>query len=640
MKRETGRYKSFTRRGALLAGAQGLLLSGLVARLYYLQVLESDRYRTLADENRISLRLLAPPRGLILDRHGQVVAGNAQNYRVLLIPEQTMGVAGDLAESVSLILDELARLIPLEDFARQRILREVGRKRAFVPVTVAENLTWQEFSRTNVNSPDLPGVVPDVGQTRNYPLGATLAHVVGYVAPVSDNDVMDDPLLHLPGFRIGRSGIEREADLALRGTAGSSHVEVNAQGRVIRELERNEGQQGRDVALTIDAGLQEFVARRLGAESAGAAVLDIVTGDVLALVSNPSFDPNGFTVGMSQKEWDSLITKPRKPLVNKAVSGQYPPGSTFKMMVALAALEGGVAQPGHRVFCTGEIEFGDRTFHCWRRGGHGELTMVQAMEQSCDVYFYDLAMRAGIDRISEMATRFDLGTAADLGLGVERPGLIPNRDWKLARIGERWQAGETLITGIGQGFVLTTPLQLAVMTAMIASGGLRVVPRLLLPADSPKPAVVTGEATPDPADDPRSLGVSAASMALVRDGMERVVNRPTGTAFGARILDRGLEMAGKTGTSQVRSISAAEREAGVVRTADRPWEERDHAVFVGYAPIADPRYAMAVVVEHGGSGAGTAAPIGRDILLQAQRRDSARRRNQLAAAPASASQEG
>lgn len=640
MKHETGRYKTFTRRAVLLAGGQGLLLSGLVARLYYLQVLESDRYRTLADENRISLRLLAPPRGRILDRHGQVVAGNGQNYRVLLIPEQIKGADGDLAASVSLILDELARLIPLDDFARQRILREVGRKREFVPVTVAENLTWQEFSRTNVNSPDLPGVLPDVGPTRNYPLGASLAHVVGYVAPVSESDTIDDPLLELPGFRIGRAGIERKADLLLRGTAGSSHVEVNAHGRVIRELERNESEQGQDVALTIDAGLQEFVAQRLEAESAGAAVLDVVTGDVLALVSNPSFDPNGFTVGMSQAEWDSLITNPRKPLVNKAVSGQYPPGSTFKMMVALAALEGGVAHPGHRVFCSGEIEFGDRTFHCWKRGGHGELTMAQALEQSCDVYFYDLAVRAGIDRIFEMATRFDLGTTTELGLGVERRGHIPNRDWKLARIGERWQAGETLITGIGQGFVLTTPLQLAAMTAMIASGGMRIVPRLLLPADAAEPAVVTGEAPADPANDPRSLGVSASSLALVREGMERVVNRPTGTAFGARILDRGLEMAGKTGTSQVRSISAAEREEGVVLTADRPWEERDHAVFVGYAPISSPRYSVAVVVEHGGSGASTAAPIARDILLQAQRRDSARRRNQFASAPASASREG
>ncbi|MDA1132207.1 MAG: penicillin-binding protein 2, partial [Proteobacteria bacterium] len=497
MNHESGRYKTFSRRSFLLAGGQGLLLTGLAARLYYLQIVEADRYRTLADENRISLRLLAPPRGLILDRHGNRIADNSQNYRVLVIPEQTKGPGDRVTESVARTLDDLGRLIPLDDFDRQRILREIGRKREFVPVTVAENLTWEEFSRLNVHSPDLPGVVPDVGETRRYPMGSAVSHVVGYVAPVSEDDGGDDPLLDLPGFRVGRAGIEREADLALRGTAGASHVEVNAHGRVIRELERKEGQPGQDIVLSIDAELQEFAARRLDGESAGAVVLDIRTGDVLAMTSTPSFEPDAFSFGMSQNDWDALVTNPRKPLLNKAVSGQYPPGSTYKMIVALAALEAGVAHPGHRVYCNGETELGDRKFHCWKREGHGDMAMAQALEQSCDVYFYDLALRTGIDKISEMSRRFGLGTVQDLGLGVERPGLIPTRDWKLARIGEPWQAGETLITGIGQGFVLTTPLQLAVMTAMIANGGLHVAPRLVLPpAEAQAAADVGGDVDP------------------------------------------------------------------------------------------------------------------------------------------------
>ena len=632
MGRDSGRYKTFTRRAFLIGGGQAALLSGLAGRLYYLQVVQSDRYRMLADENRISLRLLAPPRGQILDRDGRILATNQQNYRVLLIPEQTKVPGEDLQVSLDRTLDDLARLIPISEYQRERIVREIGRKRKFVPVTVVENLTWEEFSRVNVRSPDLPGVVPDVGETRFYPQGQSLAHLVGYVAPVSENDGADDPLLTLPGFRVGRSGIEQLRDLALRGKAGTSHVEVNAHGRVIRELERNEGQPGADVMLTVDADLQRIATERLGDESAGAMVMDIRSGDILALASTPGFDPNAFNYGLAQDDWDRLVTDTRKPLMNKAISGQYPPGSTFKVIVALAALEAGIVNPGHRVFCNGEVELGNHTFHCWKRGGHGDMAMTSAIEQSCDVYFYDIARRTGIDRISEMARRFGLGTAVDLGLGIERSGLMPTREWKLARTGESWQLGETLITGIGQGFVLTTPAQLAVMTAQIANGGFRVEPRLLRPAEPQDAEMVDGAAQIDPDQDPRSLEISTASLAVVQGAMDAVVNSPRGTAFRARIQQRGLEMAGKTGTSQVRRITEADREEGR-GIAETPWAERDHAIFVGYAPTSAPRYTVAVVVEHGGSGASMAAPIARDILLEAQRLGAARGDGQVAAAP-------
>ncbi len=625
MKRETGRYKTFTRRSALLVGAQGVLLSALVSRLYYLQVVRSEEYRMLADENRISLRLLAPPRGLIVDRNGEVVAGNMQNYRVLLVPEQAKRTGEKLAVSADRTLQALAKLIPLDDFQRQKVLREVGRKREFVPINVAENLTWEDFSRINVHAPDLPGIVPDVGETRHYPLGTILAHVVGYVAPVSDADVIDDPLLELPGFRIGRSGVERKADLTLRGKAGSSHVEVNAHGRVIRELKRTAGHPGREVSITIDAQLQEFATNRMGEESAGAAVVDVTNGDVLALVSTPSFDPTQFAFGLSRDEWNGLVNHPRKPLLNKAVTGQYPPGSTFKMMVALAALEAGAIHAGHRVFCPGFTTLGDRKFHCWKKGGHGDLTLAEGIEQSCDCFFYDIARRVGIDRIAEMATRFGLGATPDLGLGTERPGLIPTADWKFKKTGERWQAGETLVAGIGQGFILATPLQLAVMTAQIANGGMRITPRLILPQEEADRPVRPDPVAFDPETDPRSLKINQAALAAMREGMTRVVNSARGTGYAARIRDKGMEMAGKSGTAQVRGISVAERDEGLPAIDKIPWEQRDHALFVGFAPIAAPRYACAVVVEHGGGGSSVSGPMVRDILLQIQKLDAARK---------------
>ena len=630
MAKDSGRYKSFTRRALLISGIQAALLASLAGRLYYLQVVRSDQYRMLADENRISLRLLSPPRGKILDHDGLVLATNQKNYRVLIVPEQTKLGDEDIDAAVARTLDALEPFVPISDRERDRIVREVSRKRNFVPVTVVENLTWEEFSRVNVRSPDLPGVIPDVGETRYYPQGESLAHLVGYVALVSVNDDSADPLLTLPGFRIGRTGVERMRDLSLRGKAGASHVEVNAHGRVIRELERREGQPGSDVVLTLDSKLQQIATQRLGKESAAAVVMDVWSGDILAMASTPGFDPNAFSNGLSQDEWDRLVTDTRKPLTNKALSGQYPPGSAFKMIVSFAALEARIVNPAHRVFCTGEVELGNQTFHCWKSGGHGDMTMTSATEQSCDVYFYDIAQRTGIDKISEMAKRFGLGTSVDFGLGVERSGLMPSREWKLARTGERWQIGETLITGIGQGFVLTTPVQLALMTAQIANGGLRVTPRLIKSADPVEVARVDGGLEVESGQDSRSLGISASAMAVIQGGMEAVMNKPRGTAYSSRITQAGFKMAGKTGTSQVLRITEADREADR-DIAETPWAERDHAIFVGYAPVSAPRYAISVVVEHGGSGASMAAPIAHDIILEAQRLGVSRDVRQAAA---------
>jgi len=605
MHRDSERHKLFSRRALMLGGGKAALLSILAGRMYYLQVIESERYVTLADENRINFRLLPPPRGGIVDRLGTPLANNQQNYRVVIIPEQ--------AGNVERTLDLLSLIVPLSGGERRRILREVKRKRAFVPITVRENLDWSEVARIEVNTPDLPGVFIDVGQSRNYAQGPQTAHVLGYVAAVSEKDLTGDPLLELPGFRIGKAGVEKVYDLALRGAGGNSQVEVNALGRVIRELNRQEGQPGSEVRLTIDLNLQNYIAKRLGNESATVVVMDVHTGEILALVSSPSYDPNSFNTGLSQAEWESLISNPKAPLTNKAIAGQYAPGSTFKPAVALAALEKGVVTPETKIHCSGSTKLGNAEFHCWKKGGHGWLDLRGAIEHSCDVYFYEAARRTGIDRIGAMARRFGLGSPLGLDLPGEKSGLVPTNKWKMGAIGSPWQLGETLIAGIGQGYILTTPLQLAVMTARLANGGRAVTPRLTMDH------ITEQGIAPYPDQEADTLGISPEHLELVLQGMVDVVNSPTGTAFRSRIKEDRWRMAGKTGTVQVRRISKAERETGVLKNKDLPWKQRDHALFVGFAPVDNPRFAVSVVVEHGGGGSSVAAPIARDIMHETQR---------------------
>ena len=607
MERDGARHKVVSRRALFLGAGKLGLLSLLIGRMYYLQVLESDQYQMLAEENRININLLPPPRGRILDRFGQELASNRQNYRAVMVPER--------AKEIAQTLEQLSAIFPINEHQRRRIMRDVSRHKPFVPITVAENLTWEQFVRLNVLLPDLPGVQPEVGESRFYPTTTHTAHLVGYVAAVSEKDLTGDPLLELPGFRIGKSGIEKSYDVALRGRAGSSRVEVNAYGRIIRELARQDGEPGADVSLSIDAGLQEAISRRMEEESGSAVVMDIHSGEVLALVSTPGYDPNAFNLGLSSKAWRALVSHPRSPLTNKAIAGQYPPGSTFKMLVALAALDAGIATPQHRVFCKGFTQLGNARFHCWRHryGGHGWQDMGQAIAESCDIYFYDLAKRLGVDRIAEMAKRFGLGEVFDLELRGERRGLVPTKDWKLAVTGVPWQKGETLITGIGQGYLLATPMQLAVMTARLANGGMAVKPRLV--------RGTKGKTADDPAPPAASMGISPAHLNVMLEAMSEVVNGKRGTARRYKLdKEMGVQMGGKTGTAQVRRITKAERRAGGKLSDDTPWEERDHALFVSFAPVSAPRYAVSVVIEHGGSGT-YAAKVTKDILTEVLRRD-------------------
>ena len=619
--RDQERQKVLTRRALMLGAGQLGLVGALAGRLYYLQVVQADRYRVLADDNRISIRLLPPPRGEIVDRLGVPLAINEKNYRVVIVREQS--------GNVPVTLERLGRIIDLPEREVRRVLRDMRRKRAFVPITVRENLSWEEVSRVEVSAPDLPGISIEVGLTRFYPYAEQAAHVLGYVAAVSESELTGDPLLELPDFRIGKNGIEKVHDQHLRGKAGTSQVEVNALGRVIRELSREEGQPGRRIEITLDMELQRFAMNRLGEESAAAVIMDVHNGDVLALASTPGFNPNAFNRGLTPNEWEELISNERGPLTNKAIAGQYAPGSTFKMVVALAALETGVISPGQRVFCPGHLELGDTRFHCWKRPGHGHMDMHDAIKHSCDVYFYEVSKRLGIARIAAMAERLGLGQTLGFDLPGERPGLIPTREWKQARMGKPWHQGETLIAGIGQGYILTTPLQLAVMTARLVNGGIAVTPHLTrhLPGQGGLQTVALPGALPGSEGGFPSLGIAQEHLRLVHTAMAAVTNDPNGgTAYRARIAEAGMEMGGKTGTAQVRRITMAERLTGVRKNEDLPWRHRDHALFVGYAPVNAPRYCCAVIVEHGGGGSAVAAPIARDLLIETQRRDPAQGR--------------
>lgn len=603
MNRDNDKGKVLIRRSLIMALIKFLLLMVIIARLYYLQVYQADRYKTLADENRISTRLLVPPRGIIFDRNGVTIASNQQNFQALIVAEQ--------ATNVQETLDAFKKIMPLSEAEEERIKKDLKRNRSFVPIKIRDNLSWEEVSRIQLNAPDLPGIVIDEGLTRYYPFGAGMAHILGYVSSVSDKDVKDDPLLEVPGFKIGKSGIEKYLEKALRGESGNLKLEVNAYGRIMKEIERVDGIPGKDVQLTIDSRLQQKAFELFGEESGAAVLLDVHTGEILAFVSAPSFDPNMMTQGLSTEDWNALLHNERNPLADKAISGQYSPGSTFKMIVALAALEAGVIKPETRTYCAGKMFLGNHAFHCWKKEGHGHLNVVEALQHSCDIFFYETAQKLGIEKIADMARRFGLGSKINIGLENEKAGLIPDKEWKLRRFGEPWQQGESLISGIGQGYILTTPLQLATMTARLVNGGYEIKPTFLKVSDGEKSKI-------------RKIDVSPTNLELIKEGMYAVVNKPGGTAWRSQFDYHGQRMGGKTGTTQVRRITMKERREGIKKESELPWRLRNHALFVGYAPHDNPKYAVAVLVEHGGGGSSVAAPLAGKILREAVMLDPTR----------------
>lgn len=591
-----------TRRTIFLAGLQAGIIGTLGVQMRRIAVEQNQSFRLLAEENRVNIRLIPPVRGLIFDRLGKPLAYNEPNYKIDMVREQS----GD----PEAVLRRLATIIPITEQGILAALEEMSKRRGFVPVTVAEDLDWEHIAAVSANAPALPGITPELGHYRIYPQADDFAHIIGFVGPVSDYDLSqiedDDPLLLIPRFQIGKNGIEKRIEMPLRGKSGIKRIEVNAIGRVMRVLGREESQPGANVQLTIDNRLQRYAMERLGDNSAAAVVMDVRNGDILALASAPSFDPNKFVRGISTTDWNALNTDDHKPMLNKTVTGTYPPGSTFKLATALAALKGGFVTPKDKVYCGGYTEIYNRRFHCWRRGGHGKVDLHNSLKQSCDVYYYEVSQDVGIENISEMAKELGIGVQHDLELPAVREGLAPTKQWKKMRKDADWVIGDTLNASIGQGFVLASPMQLAVMAARVGSGT-KISPRLVNAVDN----------RPNPVKGREPLDIDIEHLNAVRSGMFGVVNERGGTAGGSAIRHKGWEMAGKTGTSQVRFITKEERARGVTRNEDLPWERRDHALFVAYAPADNPRFSISVVVEHGGGGSTVAAPIARDIMLTA-----------------------
>jgi penicillin-binding protein 2 len=592
----------FTRRAFMVMLAQGAVFGGLAARLGWLQLVQGDDYRSQAESNRINNVMLVPTRGEIVDRFGVPLAISTINYTAVVVPEQ----AEDLEKVLNTIRDEIG----LEDRLIKRTLKTAAQSPKYAPVPVRSNLGWEQVARLELMHHKLPGVSITADKTRFYPLKEPTAHLVGYVGKVNkaEQEGKVEPLLRVPDYRIGKSGIERAFEDNLRGHPGRKEVEVNVTGREVRMLREIPSKDGAKLTLTIDATLQQLVQERLSEhQSAAAIVMDIHNGDVVACASNPSFDPNLFVTGLPPEIWDSWSNDPAKPMNNKVIVGQYPPGSTFKMVTALAAMEAGVVDENFFVSCPGFMDMGSHRFHCWKKEGHGSVNVFMALAQSCDTFFYKVANQVGIDKIADMARRLGMGKPVGIGLLEEKPGLIPDKAWKKKELGASWQGGETVVASIGQGYILTTPLQLAVMTARLVTGK-AVVPRLI--------HQIGEQVLPNPAF--AQLNIDPAHLKMVTTGME-MVTQERGTAYGSRIIQPEYAMAGKTGTSQVRRISKADRARGV-KQEDLLWQHRHHALFVGYAPVHAPRYACAVIVEHGASGSGAAAPVARDIMLSVQER--------------------
>ncbi|WP_294054883.1 penicillin-binding protein 2 [Sphingomonas sp.] len=592
---------SFSRRAVGLGFLQGGVALALASRMGWLAVVENEQYQLKAESNRVNLTLTPPRRGWIVDRHGVPIANNRTDYRVDLIPDRI-----EDKPKILKLLTEILNLTP-EDVAR--IETDLKRAAGFQPVQVLENLDWDRFAAVSVRLPELVGVAPTQGFARNYPLGAAVGHLTGYVgAPSAEQYKKEkDPLLLAPGFKLGKDGIEKTLEDVLRGTPGAKRVEVTAHGKLVKELATREDRPGKTVKLTIDSGLQEYAARRLGTNSGSAIVIDVSNGDILAMVSMPAYDPNAFSDGITQSEWKMLAENDHVPLMNKVLQGLYPPGSTVKPMNGLALMQAGV-DPHARVSCSGALRVGNGVFHCHKRGGHGSLDLKNAIMQSCDIYFYEMVRRVGYDAVAPVARALGLGQKFELPFGTQRYGTVPDSAWKLRRYKDAWTVADSLNASIGQGYVLANPMQLAVMASRLASGR-ALTPRLL-----------AGE----PLQPANALAATPEQLAIIRDAMFGVVNQG-GTGGAARMQLPNVAIAAKTGTAQVRRITMAERAGGVLKNAALPFKLRDHALFVCFAPADNPKYAAAIVLEHNGHTVRNldTPMIGRDIMTWLFDRDLA-----------------
>ena len=595
------KLNSVNRRMFILAAAKVIILGGIVSRLFFLQVKENKKYLTLSDKNRIREWKLPPVRGNFLDFFGNTIAGNFEAYQLHLIPEEV--------ENFRYTMNRIKNILELSQNQFQKILKKKKEIKSWETLIIANNLTWENFSKVNNNLYDLNGVKPVISISRNYPFKEYYTHILGYVSQANEEDILLNENIKekfVQGLKVGKTGLEKTFENDLIGSNSIERYEVNAYGRRISQLAFQKGDQGKTIKLTVDTEIQKL-ANELLAEKAGSiCVMDIFTGHIIAMHSSPSFDPNSFVFGISQDEWQLIRNNPMKPLINKSLAGNYSPGSTIKPIVALSALENDVVSPKFTVQCKGHkhpLELYGQTYHCWKKEGHGFVNMREAMKQSCDTYFYEVARKLGVDRLSETAKKFGLGRKVFGELfNNEKEGLIPSTVWKKNALGRNWLLGETIITGIGQGYIQTTPIQLCLMTAQIANGGHKIYPKLLASNDDIKK------------EDKFNLLVNNHhNIKFIQEAMFSSTNEIRGTSYRSRIDDPKYQFAGKTGTAQVKRITEKDRELDL-KTSEIPYEERDHALYVAFGPYRNPRYATSILIEHGGSGGTVAAPLAKILF--------------------------
>ena len=576
-----------------------LIMIGIVSRLFFLQVKENKRYLTLSDKNRIREWKLAPVRGEFHDYFGNVIAGNFEAYQLHVIPEQV--------ENFRYVIYRLKDLLDLSDREFKKVLKKRKEIKPWETLIVSDNLSWKKFSKINNHLYDLNGVKPVISISRNYPYNDNFTHIIGYVSQANEDDVENTEVIKknfVPGLKVGKIGLEKSLEEKLIGTNDIERYEVNAYGRRISQLEFQKGKKGKTVKLTIDTKVQKLAGELLKEKSGSICVMDIYTGSIIAMQSSPSFDPNLFVFGISKDEWELIRNNPMKPLVNKTLQGNYSPGSTIKPIVALSALENGIIDTNFTVKCTGKTEMYGQTYHCWKKEGHGFVSLRNAMKVSCDTYFYEIARKLGVDRLSETAKKFGLGDKVFGNLfNIEKKGLIPSTTWKKNALGKGWLLGETMITGIGQGYIQTTPIQLCLMTAQIANGGYKIYPKI----------IATDKKELEPNDKYKPLYKNSKNIRIIQDAMFGSTNEVMGTSYRSRIDNLKYQFAGKTGTSQVKKITEKDRELDL-KTFQIPYEERDHALYIAFGPYKDPRYALSILVEHGGNGSTTAAPMAKKLF--------------------------
>jgi penicillin-binding protein 2 len=596
------KLNSINRRMFILASAKIIVLGGIVCRLFFLQVKENKKYLTLSDKNRIREWKLPPERGDFQDYFGNTIAGNYEAYQLHIIPEQV--------ENFKYVITRVKDILDLSDKQFQKIIKKQKEIKSWETLIVADNLSWEKFSKINNQLYDLNGVKPIISISRNYPYKENFTHILGYVSQANEKDILTNKTIKdkfVQGLKVGKTGLEKSFEKSLIGDNSIERYEVNAYGRRISQLAFQNGDKGKTIKLTVDTEVQKFTNQLLAEKAGSICVMDIFTGQVIAMNSSPSFDPNAFVFGISQDEWQLIRNNPMKPLVNKTLSGNYSPGSTIKPIVALSALENGIVSTNFTVNCKGHkhpLELYGQKYHCWKKEGHGFVNLKEAMKQSCDTYFYEVARKLGVDRLSETAKSFGLGKKVfDDLFENEKNGLIPNTSWKKNVLGKNWLLGETVITGIGQGYIQTTPIQLCLMTAQIANGGFKIYPKLVLNKDDKN--IKNDKFEP--------LYKNAKNIKLVQEAMFSSTNEVRGTSYKSRIEDPKYQFAGKTGTAQVKKITKKDRELDL-KTFEIPYEERDHALYVAFGPYKNPRYAVSILIEHGGSGSSVAAPLAKKLF--------------------------